>query len=118
MVNENYAGVCGLYCGVCEYREDSFCEGCMAIQGRPSWVEHVGMDACPLYSCCVVDRKLEHCGMCDDLPCDLFLRSHDPSLNADEARADIRNREITLRRRGHIGTHGWIKEQHDRQFPQ
>ncbi len=110
MENRYLAAVCGLYCGICEYEEGQ-CSGCTAIEGRPSWVAEVGRDVCNLYDCCVNDRDLEHCGMCPDLPCEMFSSSHDPSLTGEQAREDIANRRKTLIRRRHIGTERWLEEQ-------
>lgn len=113
MVNEDHAAVCGLYCTACEYRETNPCAGCMAVEGRPIWVAQVGIEVCPLYECCVADRGMKHCGTCDDLPCEQFLKSHDPSLGPEEAREDICRRVETLRRRGRVGTRRWLQEQSD-----
>ncbi len=111
MVNVDHAAVCGLCCSICEYRESNPCGGCLAVEGRPTWVDQVDLEVCPLYECCVTERGLEHCGMCDDLPCEQFLSSHDPSLGPEEAREDIRRRAETLRRRRDIGTRRWLEEQ-------
>ncbi|MFO8059232.1 MAG: DUF3795 domain-containing protein, partial [Bacillota bacterium] len=77
--------------------------------GRTIVGEPGGNNVCRLYDYCVNERKLEHCGMCSDLPCEVFLSSHDPSLSAEEARQDIENRQRTLLRRRQIGTEVWLR---------
>jgi hypothetical protein len=56
---------CGILCGECEYREKMNCAGCVNIE-KPFWG-----DSCPVKNCCE-GKKLEHCGKCDDFPCDLL----------------------------------------------
>lgn len=56
---------CGILCGECNYREQMNCKGCVQIE-KPFWGE-----SCPLKSCCE-DKKHEHCGQCNDFPCDLL----------------------------------------------
>ena len=76
--------VCGIICRECTYyRAD--CEGCRAVKGAPFWVAFVGVDRCPIYECCVVEKKLDHCGQCDDLPCERFTRFRDPSVSEENA---------------------------------
>jgi len=104
------ASVCGIYCGSCEYLEGR-CPGCVQVKGQPFWTEHVGTDTCRLYQCCVGERDLEHCGMCEDLPCDMFKTSYDPSLSPEEAVKDVGQRQESLRLRRDIGTLRWVKEQ-------
>ncbi|HJA80430.1 MAG TPA: DUF3795 domain-containing protein [Candidatus Mediterraneibacter intestinipullorum] len=35
-------------------------------------VEYTGENICGIYDCCVNNKKLEHCGKCEKLPCDRF----------------------------------------------
>jgi hypothetical protein len=56
---------CGILCFECDYREKMNCGGCVNID-KPFWG-----DACPVKSCCE-GRNLEHCGECDEFPCDLL----------------------------------------------
>ena len=60
---------CGTYCGVCEWKDNIGCKGCKANQGIMFWGE------CDKAKCCL-DKGLEHCGECADMPCrklrDLF----------------------------------------------
>jgi hypothetical protein len=56
---------CGILCSQCEYREQTNCKGCVAID-KPFWGE-----SCPVKSCCEV-RDHDHCGQCSEFPCDLL----------------------------------------------
>lgn len=56
---------CGLKCSQCEYREAMNCKGCTKIQ-HPFWGE-----VCPVKSCCE-SKSLDHCGQCQQFPCDLL----------------------------------------------
>lgn len=93
------AAVCGLYCGTCEgfAAEGGTCRGCayqlgLAVDGE-----------CQIFQCCVVERGLEHCGLCVDFPCQLFLSSAGPM--------EVQRRYRSLLRRAEVGTDVWIEEQ-------
>jgi len=58
---------------------------------------------CTLFQCCVCQRGLEHCGLCQDFPCQVFL-SHARPL-------DVARRYKALLRRAEIGTAAWLAEQ-------
>lgn len=62
---------CGLLCAECTYKEPCNCKGCMEQDGKMFWGE------CPVASCCQ-SKGHEHCGQCDNLPCEqLTAFSHD-----------------------------------------
>ena len=54
---------CGLLCNSCAYRESHGCKGCITVDGKPFWGE------CPVAACCN-GKGYNHCGECDDMPCD------------------------------------------------
>lgn len=108
MADGNLAASCGLYCGSCEYLEDK-CSGCGHIAGKPFWTAEFGVEVCPLYACCVNDKRLEHCGECAELPCKLFLEFHDPALSPEEAEASVRERREQLLARKEMGTEKWVE---------
>lgn len=56
---------CGLLCSQCSYREQVDCPSCVHMS-KPFWG-----DICPVKSCCEAKSK-EHCGQCNDFPCDLL----------------------------------------------
>jgi hypothetical protein len=65
---------CGTYCEFCDYYKKERlppCSGCGAHKGQPFWGE------CKLYAC-VLDHKIEHCGVCGEFPCNLFIEQYDP----------------------------------------
>ena len=110
MTDKNLAPVCGLYCGSCSYF-DGQCPGCGQVKGRPFWTQMMHIDVCPLYSCCVETKQLEHCGMCGDFPCRAFLELRDPSMTDEEAEESLRARKNALARRRELGTDDWLKQQ-------
>jgi hypothetical protein len=66
---------CGTLCGDCEWfkgEREPYCPGCSEMEGKPFW------GSCGLYSC-IKDRNVEHCGLCDEFPCDRFIDAYDPS---------------------------------------
>jgi len=54
---------CGVECTKCEKYGNS-CNGCTMID-KPAWGE------CKVKTCCE-DRKLNHCGECDEFPCKML----------------------------------------------
>ena len=109
MADTNYAAACGLYCGKCEYLGDK-CEGCGHEEGKPFWTEIMKIAMCPLYECCIIKKQLEHCGLCDELPCKIFLSFQDPALSPEEAEQSLLKRQSDLLRRKEIGTERWLEE--------
>lgn len=103
------AAACGLYCGDCEHL-GSQCQGCGQVQGKPFWTAQFGVEVCPLYGCCVNQKHLEHCGLCDEFPCETFNSLRDPSLSDEEAEQALRERQKDLTLRKEIGTEAWLKE--------
>jgi len=69
--------VCGADCGSCpNYLEEKQprCAGCGALKGKPFWATGV----CPLYEC-AGKRGVNHCGVCEEFPCELFVNHYDPN---------------------------------------
>jgi len=69
----------------------------------------MNINICPLYDCCINNKKLENCGLCSNLPCKLFNNFYDPSLSPEEAEKSIVSRRNELLKRREIGTEDWIK---------
>jgi hypothetical protein len=109
MTDNNYAPACGVYCGSCHLLGDS-CLGCGYVDGSPFWVASVGMTVCPLHSCCRNEKRLEHCGLCDGFPCELFLGMRDPDMSEEQFQESLRSRREALERRREIGTEQWLLE--------
>lgn len=60
---------CGMYCGFCAHYnkvKTPHCSGCFSKKGHQFWGE------CKLYAC-AARHEVEHCGLCDDSPCDFFI---------------------------------------------
>jgi hypothetical protein len=91
------AAVCGTYCGECDAYLEGVCCGCGYQLGQTRRGE------CAIFQCCIVERGLEHCGLCMDFPCQVFV-SHAAPL-------DVARRYKALRRRAAIGTIAWLAEQ-------
>lgn len=78
--------VCGMICKECDFYHVE-CTGCMAVKGIPFWVAFVGIDQCPVYECCIEEKKFDNCGQCEEFPCDRFTRYQDLSVSGEnEAR--------------------------------
>ncbi|MFB0562835.1 MAG: DUF3795 domain-containing protein [Candidatus Lokiarchaeia archaeon] len=108
-MDKNFATVCGLYCGTCEYLERE-CQGCGYQKGKPFWTIQMNVEFCPLYDCCVNKKQLEHCGLCTEFPCKTFTELRDPSLSEEEAEESLITRQNELLRRKEIGTEKWLEE--------
>ena len=103
------AAPCGIYCGECELLEKQ-CAGCMKVQGKPFWVGLYGREVCDLYDCSINRKQLEHCGMCDELPCEVFLSQRDPSMTDEQFEDSLKERQKDLTLRKEMGTEAWLKE--------
>lgn len=80
--------MCGIACESCKFKSDQGCDGCRNETGEVFWGK------CELYECCN-EKALEHCGECDDFPCDKlreWASSQNPERidNLRKLRADLR----------------------------
>lgn len=95
---------CGLICNNCEYYNNDGkiqCPGCHNEKGKPFWGE------CEVYLCANM-KKVEHCGLCDEFPCDAIINQFDPNIPKGAQEAIFRIGLLTIRAK--IGTEDWIKE--------
>ena len=90
--------VCGLDCGDCVHVKEG-CRGCNAEKGAPFWCSFASVSVCPVYACCVGERRLEHCGLCDEMPCGRFTQIKDPNTTEEEDRECLKARVAVLKRR-------------------
>ncbi len=97
------AAACGRFCAACDAFLADRCTGCACRTAE------TGAGACPVYGCCVVKKGLEHCGVCPDFACELFLAHAGPLQVARHYRA--------LCRRSEIGTSAWLDEQESGSAP-
>ena len=66
---------CGTYCLACKFlnrEEKPSCSGCGIQVGSPFW------GTCKVYTC-AGEHGVNHCGDCEDFPCDLFVHQFDPA---------------------------------------
>jgi len=109
MIDKALAPVCGLYCGSCAYFQKQ-CQGCGHVNGKPFWTAQIKDKICSLYNCCINQKQLEHCGLCNEFPCETFTELRDPSLGEEEARQALLARQNELVKRKEIGTERWLEE--------
>ncbi len=98
MAKKKIQTVCGYSCSDCEHRGNK-CTGCNETGGKPFWNAVAGIDCCPVYDCCVNERKLPHCGKCPDLMCERFSRFKDPDMSKEQVQAVLVRIEGELRAR-------------------
>ncbi|MCC8024842.1 MAG: DUF3795 domain-containing protein [Clostridium sp.] len=79
---EKITACCGCICDECSYYL-SDCRGCPELEGKPFWLQYTGGTACGIYQCCINEKKLPHCGKCEELPCKHF-ETADPSRTPEE----------------------------------
>ncbi len=65
-MDKQMIGMCGTYCGECEWREKTSCPGCQVSQSRVFWGQ------CRIAKC-AVESKHTHCGTCLKLPCEKLV---------------------------------------------
>ena len=103
---------CGVYCKNCIAYKDA-CKGCVETGGKPYYSKLMNRDVCPVWVC-ADKRKVEHCGMCDEFPSDVYLDcySRRRGITTVLRRAGL----LALRRK--IGDKEWVKwlKEHDIQF--
>ena len=85
-MDEQQIGMCGAYCGICEWKEKTNCPGCQACKGDMFYGE------CGVAKCCH-GKGLLHCGLCPDLPCAKLQEAFDHPEHGDhgERLANLKN---------------------------
>lgn len=58
----------------------------------------MNIEVCPLHDCCHNQKKLEHCGVCGDLPCSKFLELRDPNMSDEEFEKSLDSRRKELKK--------------------
>ncbi len=96
-LNRRLAAVCGRYCGACDAYLYGSCGGC----GYPPGQKRRG--ECAVFTCCVTGRGQEHCGLCLDSPCQVFV-SHTSPL-------EVARLYKALHDRVEMGTAVWLDGQ-------
>lgn len=75
-MEKDFRGMCGAYCGTCEWKEKTNCQGCQKHQGEMFW------GTCSVAKC-AIGKGLEHCGNCEDLPCDMLKAAFNNTEHGD-----------------------------------
>jgi hypothetical protein len=70
---------------------------------------------CPLYDCCRNQKKLDHCGLCAEFPCNTFNELRDPNMSDEEFQNSLNTRKRNLTVRKQIGTEKWLPEKTSQQ---
>jgi hypothetical protein len=107
MADVNHAPCCGIYCGDCPFL-DLQCQGCGYVNGKPFWTDQLPGRVCPLYECCRNHKQLEHCGLCTEFPCRVFLELRDPNMSDEAFQQALNERQKSLKLRAEIGTDAWL----------
>ena len=76
-MNKELIAMCGAYCGLCEYKERTGCNGCQHNKGEMFW------GTCVVAVCCS-EKGLLHCGLCPDLPCQALQHAFDVPEHGDD----------------------------------
>lgn len=94
--------VCGIDCSVacieCNKYLDTPCKGCNEEKGRLYWTKYLGLEVCPIYNCCVNIKGFEDCGRCENLPCEIFFSTKDPSISEELFQEKIKERVDLLKK--------------------
>jgi hypothetical protein len=109
MVDEKLAPPCGLMCVSCPFLGKN-CRGCGYVEGKPFWTDEYHIEVCPIYNCSMNRKNLEHCGLCDELPCEIFLELKDPNISEEEFQRSLKERQESLNERREKGTLKWLEE--------
>lgn len=75
-MDKRMIGMCGTYCGVCEWKEKTNCPGCNACHGNPFWGE------CSIAKCSI-SKGYSHCGYCSKVPCEKLIEAYSNEEHGD-----------------------------------
>jgi len=75
-MNMKLVSMCGDYCGECSYREQVNCPTCQVAKGDMFYGE------CSVAKCCS-EKGFKHCGLCNDLPCDILKEAFNHPEHGD-----------------------------------
>ncbi len=75
-MDKEQIGMCGAYCGVCNWKDKTNCPGCQARKGDMFWGE------CAVAKCCL-EKSISHCGHCAELPCNVLQEFFDSPEHGD-----------------------------------
>lgn len=112
-------GACGLYCGACEHHLGPRCDDPLAHSDQPDAPLcegcHGHIDAAMYPWCaectiraCALEKGFDHCGLCDEYPCERF-----EAMLAD-SRPHCREIPENIARLQKVGAEKWLEEQKER----
>lgn len=105
------AAPCGSICDECEWyngKKETNCPGCLVKKGKPFWGE------CETYICTAM-KKIDHCGQCDEFPCETLIDQFDPNIKNGQLEAICRIGQLAIRNK--IGTHKWLEKRAKGELP-
>lgn len=70
--------------------------GCRECQGKV--FHQTDGKACAIYECTVQEKGLIHCGQCDQLPCEIWMKIRDPKYSDEEFEENVRMRVQALKK--------------------
>lgn len=98
------ARYCGSICDNCKFFKgvkEPKCLGCLSCAGKPFWGK------CNVAEC-AINKKIEHCGLCADFPCELLPKQFDPNNPRGKEEAIFRIGHLAIRAK--IGTEQWLEK--------
>lgn len=67
---------CGTYCETCDWKEKMNCKGCKVHASNVFW------GSCSI-ALCAIEKKLNHCGECENSPCNLLQEAYNNPEHGD-----------------------------------
>ncbi|MFX0068339.1 MAG: DUF3795 domain-containing protein [Promethearchaeota archaeon] len=102
---------CGLICDACPWyqgKKETKCIGCLESAGKPFWGD------CEI-SRCASEKNVEHCGACQEFPCETLNKHFDPNNPKGPQEAIFRIGQLAIRRK--IGTKKWLENRRNGVLP-
>lgn len=75
-MSKDMMAYCGTYCSTCDWKEKMNCQGCKAHASEVFWGK------CSMASC-AMERELNHCGECGELPCEQLKSAYKDPEHGD-----------------------------------
>ena len=90
---------CGTDCTACPLHGDR-CAGCNESRGKAFHTS--GGKPCAIYACCANRHRFATCASCDQLPCDVWRATRDPSVTEEQFQQSVCDRVSALKSAGMI----------------
>ena len=75
-MDRDLMGYCGTYCGTCDWKEKMNCKGCKHHASEVFW------GTCKIAKC-AIEKGLNHCGECEQMPCQDLVDAHNTEGHSD-----------------------------------